>query len=210
MAVALFVLGYLSTLAVPSVLFVLPLGGLQDLYSVSVLAGVCAWAMLANQVVLASRPKPVLALLGVKGLLQLHGVLALCALATAFLHLSLKGAVGFGFSGVQPLLGILSLVFYLCAALAAFILMSPAFYPLAGRLRAFRDYLFAHTPLSYVRSRAIHGLTAPMLIVLLIHILLASSASFAVNAAGSGFMIAWTLVSLVLYLRYRLRGRSVK
>lgn len=210
MALALFVSGYLATLAVPSVLFLLPLGGIPDLYAVSVLAGVCAWAMLANQVFLASRPKAILALLGAKGLLKLHGVLALCALATACLHLALKGAVGFGFTGVQPLLGILSLAFYLSAALAAFLLMSPAFYPFSGRLRAFREYVYAHTPLSYVRSRAIHGLTAVVLFVLLVHILLASSASFAVNPAGSGFMIAWTLVSGGLYLRYRVRGRNTK
>ncbi len=203
-----FIAFYISALAVPAVLFILPLGGVYDSYSASVLFGTISWAIFANQVFLASKPGFALKALGTKRLLAFHGIMAPVGLMGAIVHRTLKVAVGFEVTSVQALLGAAVLASLLVIALVAFLLMSPAYFPLGKTVRSFKDLILVKTPLNYLGLRAFHALTVPLLIILLMHVLMASTAQFSVNPLGFSVMVIWTIKAIILYIRYRMRGRQ--
>lgn len=208
MKLAVFALAYAASLAVPAVLYLLPLGGFTGVYSVSVICGITAFTIFANQFILASRPAFLVAALGQKRLLALHQTLPVVGFAAAFAHRTIKEALGMDTENLQTALGGTALAVFVAAILAAAFLMANTFWMRWGPLKAARTAFQAKTGFSYKRMREIHNITVAAVVVVLAHALLASTSDFAANPAGASWMILWFVLSLGCYVRYRASGRK--
>jgi predicted ferric reductase len=205
-----FALAYAASLAVPSVLYLIPLGGFTGAYSVSVVLGLAAFTIFANQFLLASRPAFLVSALGQKRLLTLHQTLPAVGLAAAVAHRTVKGMVGMDLESPQAALGGIALLVFFLAVLAAAFLMANTFWMRAGALKAARTAFQAKTGLTYKRMRAVHNVTVAAVVLVLVHALLASSSDFAVNPTGAAWLVFWLVLCLGSYARYRVSGRKSK
>jgi predicted ferric reductase len=202
-----FMLLYLLSPAIPVILFLVANGGNLDSYSVSVAFGVYAFVLLCNQLILASRPGFAVSALSLKGLLALHGSAPFFILAIAATHRLLKEANGFPDDTVQATMGAAALVLFLAVSIVAFLLMANVKPPIGNKLRELRTWVEKSFRIGYKVSRAFHSITIVLLLVLAVHISLASSSALAINPLGTAYLAAWLLLSIVLYARYRVRGR---
>ncbi|MBL8968874.1 MAG: hypothetical protein JNG85_17860 [Spirochaetaceae bacterium] len=219
----LFFLGYFSTPVVPIVLYQASLGWPGGAYSASVALGVAAFVFLANQFVLASRPRFAVETLGLKALLKFHGTMPVVALALAAAHRVLKIGVspalgdgllgrGLGFSEDTLQASFGGAGFWVFAGLVVFtaLLMANTFWMKLGALKKAKDWVYAKTGLDYRRARLLHNAAIVGGLVILVHALLASSSAFGANPFGAAWLAVWLLGSLALYARYKLKGAAAK
>lgn len=209
----LFAAAYAATVLIPGLLYLAPLGGpavaLQDPYGYSVLLGAAAFAVLSNQFLLAARPSAAVAALGLKPLLAFHGTMATVGLLLAASHLTLKVLVlGYPTDTLQARLGAAAFAVFLATIFAAAFLMANTFWMRIPALKRFKDGVYKKLGLSYQKMRTIHNATAAAGVLVLLHVLLASSSDFFANPAASVWVLLWSLFCLGAYLRYRLRGRA--
>ena len=202
-----FVLMYLISPVIPSIFFFTSMGGSVDGYTLSGIFGVYAFILLCNQLILASRPKFAVKALGIKGLLALHSIAPMFILSLAIAHRMLKGEYGFDLGSTQATIGVIVLFVLFFASIAAFLLMANVQPPLGTKLRALRAWVEKTFKVGYKTSRAFHGITLLALVTLAVHVSLASSASLSSNLFGMAWLGAWLLVSLAIFIRYRVRGR---
>jgi predicted ferric reductase len=205
---ALFVLAYFVTPSIPASIYMRVFGGGFDPYSLSVMLGVVSFVFICNQFILASRPGFAVSALGVKGLVAFHSVMPLFIIALATAHRALKALAGFSLDTQQALLGSIAWWLFLAAILSAVLLLAPATLPLISYIKGFREWLSGKLGLNYKTSRLFHNLTVLAGLIVLVHMLLASSSSFLANPLGAAWLLGWMLLSLGLYARYRLRGRK--
>jgi predicted ferric reductase len=191
---------YFGLPVIPAFFYIWRSGSGFDSYSVSVALGVFVFCMVCNQFMLASRPRFAVVALGQAGLLRLHRIMPAVIIVLAFAHRTLKALNGFVFSSVQALLGIAAWLLFIAIALAAFAFMNGS--------SAFRDKIFAWTGLSYKKIRSFHALAALAGVIVMVHMLLATSSSFSRNPAGTVILLVWMGVALGMYVDYRRRGRK--
>jgi len=206
---AAFFIAYFLTPVVPAFFYINATSSGVDAYSVSVALGVVAFILLCNQFILASRPGWVVAALGLKSLLAFHGAMPLVILALAGAHRMLKASIGFPLDSAQAIIGTVSFIVFVLAAIFAILFLATINLPAALKLREFRKWAQDHLGLSYKLTRAFHNITVLAGITIAVHVLLASSSDLAANPAGAVWMVAWLLLSQGLYARYRLHGRKV-
>jgi predicted ferric reductase len=202
-----FYLVYLVSPAIPSLIFYNSMGWGFDAYTASVLLGVYAFVLLCNQLLLASRPGLAVAALGIKGLLALHASAPVFILGMAIVHRMLKEESGFDMSSTQAMIGAVVLAVFFIASIAAFLLMANVHPPLGTKLRTLRGWIEKTFKLGYKASRSFHTITVLALVALAVHVSLASSASLAGNPMGTTWLGIWFVLSLGMFIRYRLRGR---
>jgi len=202
-----FMAAYAASPLVPAALYAISMSGTIDMYSASMILGVSAYILLCNQLILASRPAFAVEALGAQGLAALHGSAPLALLAMAVAHRMLKAYVGFDMGSVQAIIGLAALlVLFIGSAAAATFLARPKGRA-AESIKAFRAKAAARFGLTYKAARAMHGLVAAAVVALAVHALLASSSTLSGNPLGTGWLVAWTALSLFSYIRYRISGR---
>lgn len=204
--VAFFAL-YFLTPSVPASLYMRYAGGGAGTYSLSMLFGVVAFVLACNQFILATRPGLAVKALGLQGLLAFHGAMALAILALAVAHRFLKAAAGFTLDTPQAAAGLSALILFALASAVALLLLAK---PLAAAFARLRSWAALRLGLGYKAARAVHNLTVLAALALMVHVPLASSSALAANPWGVGWLAAWMVMSLGLYARYRLRGRTVR
>lgn len=228
---------YFAAPALAIALYAARLGLGPDAYGLSVALGLFAFTAICWQFALAARPRWAVEALGQRGLLSFHATMAFAALLAAALHRSLKvgllegppagaaaggatagfldsvgyalrNGLGFKADSAQASLG--GLAFWVFAALALFavLFMANSFWMRIAALKALREWVYGKTGLSYKLARAFHNAVAAAAAIVLCHVLLASSTSFASNPAGAALLLAYLAAGAATYLRYRLRGRS--
>jgi len=202
-----FILVYLLSPAIPVAMIMSSIGGGLDAYSFSVLLGVYAFVLFCNQLILASRPRFAVSALGLKGLLAFHGAAPLFIIGIAFAHRMLKALAGFDLWTSQAILGLIVLLVFLLASVAAFLFLANIPGALGNRLRSLRAWADKTFRFGYKVSRAMHSITVVGLTALAVHVALASSVAISVNPLTAAWLAAWFLLSLGLYVRYRLLGR---
>lgn len=195
-----FYLAFFLLPAIPAFFYVKGTGSGFDSYSLSVVLGVYVFCMVCNQFMLASRLRFAVSVIGQGGVLALHKSMPGLILIVALVHRALKAANGFVFSSVQALLGSIAWVLFLFAALVAFFLM--------GGFKSFRPRIHERIGLDYRKARGLHNVAVIAGVVIMAHVLLASSSAFSENPFGVGILAVWMAVSLGMYLVYRLRGRK--
>ncbi len=203
-----FFIAYFLTPVIPAFFYTRATSSGIDSYSVSVALGAGAFIMLCNQFILASRHGWVVTALGLKSLLAFHGTMSFFILAMAGTHRVLKAGVGFPMNSTQAILGSLSFLVFVLAAIFAVVFLATINLPVALKLREFRKWAQDRFGLSYKLTRAFHNVTVAAGMAIMAHVLLASSSDFSANPAGAGWMVAWFALSLGFYLRYRLHGRK--
>lgn len=204
-----YVVYFLSPI-VPIAFYFATLGWSINLYGLSVALGVAAFVFLCNQFILASRPAWAIKATGLKNLTRLHSTMPIVIVGIAVAHSISKQIVGLDTESTQADFG--AAVLFLLSAIIVFtvLLMVTTFWQKLEFLKKFKAWVYGRTGLDYKKSRVLHNLTLLIAPLLLIHVLLASSSDFAANPAGFFVMIAWMLLSLGSYLRYRMNGRSAK
>ncbi|OHD22372.1 MAG: hypothetical protein A2Y38_22095 [Spirochaetes bacterium GWB1_59_5] len=206
---AAFFLAYFLTPAIPAFFYINAAKSGFGVYSSSVLLGITAFILLCNQFILAARPGWVVSALGLKSLLAFHGTMPLVILVMAGMHRGLKASAGFPLDSAQAIIGSLSFLVFVLAAIFAILFLANISLPVAAGLRALRKWAQDHWGFSYKLARSFHNITVVAGVAIMVHVLLASSSDFTANPVGVLWMIAWLLMSLGLYARYRLRGRKV-
>jgi predicted ferric reductase len=220
---------YAGTLIIPAALYLFNFGGGVSSYSLSMLFGTVAFAIFANQFLLAAKPRLAVEALGTKGLLSFHGTMAVVGVVIAFMHKALKVGLleagapppdpatfrdillyGSGFSDdtLQAKLGGLALVLFVVAVLLAALLMANTFWMKIPAFKKLKDTAYSALKLSYPRMREVHNIVALAFIVIIGHVLLASTSNFAANPVGAAWMILWAALCFGSYLRYRIAGRK--
>lgn len=195
-----FYLAFFLLPVIPAFFYVKGAGSGFDSYSLSVVLGVYVFCLVCNQFMLASRPRFAVSAIGQSGLVALHKSMPGLILVVALVHRTLKAANGFVFSSVQALLGSIAWLLFLFAALVAFFLM--------GGFKSFRSRFHERIGLDYGKARGLHNIAVIAGVVIMAHVLLASSSVFSENPFGMGILAVWMAVSLGMYLVYRLKGRK--
>jgi len=204
-----FFIAYVLTPVIPAFFYVKATSSGIDPYSVSVLLGVVAFILLCNQFMLASRPGWIVAALGLKNLLAFHGTMPFVILALAGMHRGLKASVRFPLDSVQAVIGSVSFLVFVLAAVFAVVFLATINLPIALKLREFRKWAQDRLGLSYKLTRAFHNITVVAGVAISVHVLLASSSDFGTNPVGAAWMAAWLVLCLGQYGRYRLNGRKM-
>lgn len=205
-----FLLVYFLTPSIPVFLYLRSSGFILDSYSFSIVAGVYAFILLCNQFILAARPSPAVAALGLKGLLSFHSSMAFLVLALAVVHRALKMDVGFSFDTLQATLGAVVWWVFFFTMVFAVLFMANTFILKIEFFVKFKRFVMQSTHLTYNGARIVHNITVPAGIGILIHVVLASSSNFTANPSGLGYMVVWMLFSLLFYFGYRLKHRTNK
>ncbi len=205
---AVFVLLYALTLAAPLVPYLAAAGLGPDSYTVSVVLGISTIVLVLNQFILAARPAFAVKALGAQGLLALHRTVPAVIIVLAGAHLSLKLAGGFSPSSLRAALGFAAFLGLTLLAAFAALIMTNSVLARVPFLAAFKKAFLRRTGITYKKARTIHNAYVPVAVLILVHALLASSSDLSANPAGAAWLAFWTLLSLGIYARYRLRNRG--
>lgn len=203
-----FYLAYFLSPIVPIAFFFATLGWPINLYGLSVSLGIAAFVFLCGQFVLASRPAWAIEAIGMKNLTRFHSTMPIVIVGIAVAHRISKQIAGLDTESTQANFGAAVLVLLSAVIVFTVLLMAATFWQKLEFLKKFKAWVYGRTGLDYKKARVLHNLTLLIAPLLLIHVLLASSSDFAANPVGFFVMIAWMLVSLACYLRYRITGRS--
>ena len=204
-----FFLLYVLSVASPLGLYLFNSATGYDTYTLSIVLGVFSFIMICNQFILASRPAFIVETFGTKGLLTLHQIVPVLVVILAAIHSSLKEANGYGDS-FQTLFGSLAWVTFIVVIVFSLLLMANPKWMHIFKHKSLKAWINQKTGLTYQKARVLHNITVLAGIMILIHVLLASSSDFSSNPIGLAWMVMWMIVSLGLYLVYRLKGRTLK
>lgn len=202
-----FYLAYFLSPIIPLAFYFGTLGWPVNLYGLSVVLGVAAFVFLCNQFILAARPAWAIKTVGQKALIRFHSTMPIVIVAIAAGHRIAKQIVGLDVESPQALLGFGALLLLTVVIVFTVLFMATTFWMKLEFLKKLKAWVYGKTGLDYKKSRALHNITLLIAPVLLAHVLLASSSDFAANPIGFFVMIAWMLISLGTYLRYRIKGR---
>ncbi|MDC7229827.1 MAG: hypothetical protein PQJ48_05925 [Sphaerochaetaceae bacterium] len=205
---SLFHLGFFLSPLIPVILYLYSVGALVDSYSVSIIFGVYAFVLVCNQFYLASQPAWMVSLLGAKSVRSLHGSSPLLIILLALIHALLKLANGFTLSTSQALIGLVALILFFVGTIAALLFFANTLLTKQKKFAQLRTSTFKKTGLTHQKARALHNLMVVAGLVVLFHVLRASTSSFTYNPWGIGILVAWMAFSLVSYANYRLSGRK--
>ncbi|WP_304224319.1 hypothetical protein [Gracilinema caldarium] len=203
-----FLFWYILWPLIPLLFYLQSLESELNQYTLSVVLGLYSFIWLCNQFILAARPKLLVRIFGTKVLTVLHSVMPLVIIILTALHRMLKISYGFSPDTVQARLGAFAWWLYALVIIFTLFLMANTILMKVSPFKRFKDFVYAKTGLTYKRARLFHNITLIGAFALFAHISLASSSQFSHNPWGTGFLILWMLFSLVLYVRYRLRGRK--
>ena len=75
-------------------------------------------------------------------------------------------------------------------------------------MKKLKELVYKKTGLTYKIARVLHNIAVLAGIVILVHVLLASTSSFSANPVGIVFLAALMLFCLGAYFIYRINGRK--
>lgn len=203
-----FHLGFFLTPLVPVIVYLWTAGAQYDSYSISIIFGVYAFILVCNQFYLASQPVWMTKLLGAKAVRALHGSSPLLIVLLSFVHAMLKLSNGFTLSTTQALLGLTAFILFFVGTMAALLFFANTLLTKKEPFASFRTKTYEKTGLTHQKARAMHNLMVVAGLVVLMHVLGASTSSFSYNPWGMSILLAWMAFTLLSYLNYRLKGRS--
>lgn len=201
-------LGFFLTPFIPVIFYLVSAQAGFDAYALSIVFGVYAFVLVCNQFYLASQPAVLLKVLSEKQVRNLHSTAPLLLLALAGAHALLKLTVGFTLSSSQAVIGLLAFVLFFVGILSALMLFANTVLTKRVAFAAIRTSVMAKGGLTHQKARTMHNLMVPTGLIVLAHVLLASTSDFAYNPWGMSMLVIWMVYSLLSYLNYRLSGRK--
>jgi hypothetical protein len=168
--------------------------------------GLAAYTLFCNQLILASRPRPIIDALGLKGLLRLHFLMGIAAWVLVLIHHLIKESLGFGEDTAQSFLGSAAWTCFAIVMVLALVLFANTFLaklaPVVWARKVFKGIGF-----DYRRNVLIHDLTLVLALAVGMHILLAGTSDASINLPGMAVVVLYYLVAFVFWIRYKLRSR---
>ena len=208
LAPALPIAVYFSSVAIPNHpelrLWSEPLGDV----AVSTALGLAAFTWLAGQMLLASRPKALVAAVGLRPLLGFHGAMGIVAWVTAFIHRIVVQRTITSDHTVQARLGTLGWLALGLLIAVAVALMANGPLMRVKALASARAGINRVFGLSYPRLRALHRLNLALTLLVLAHALLAPRSALATNPLGAALNLAWALFCVGAWLRSKALAKT--
>jgi predicted ferric reductase len=229
---AFFFTAYAATCVPPVLAYVLSLGSPGFAYSLSMALGACAFIVLANQFILASRPSFAVNALGLKGLLSFHAKMPIVAIVLAIAHRTLKVGIlgtkvypedpfaarsrslmdalreGLGFvddtSQTSP--GVIALIIVIVISVVAGLFMANTALQRVKPLADLKTNVYKKTGLKYGFFRLIHDLAGLAGLALIGHIALATSGPASGLPFASVWCAAWMLIAVAVFALYKIRS----
>lgn len=201
-------LGFFLTPFIPVIFYLVSAQSGYDAYALSIVFGVYAFVLVCNQFYLASQPAFLLTLLSAKQVRALHSTAPLLLLALGAGHALLKLSVGFTLTSGQAVVGLLAFVLFFVGILSALLLFANTVLTKRAAFASYRTNVMAKSGLTHQKARAMHNLMVPTGLLVLVHMLLASTSDFTYNPWGMAILVTWMVYSLLSYLNYRLSGRK--
>lgn len=201
-------LGFFLTPFIPVIFYLVGAQAGYDGYALSIVFGVYAFVLVCNQFYLASQPAFLLKLLSAKQVRTLHGTVPLLLLALGGSHAILKLTFGFTLSTSQALLGLSAFVLFFVGILSALLLFANTLLTKRPAFANFKNSVYGKSGMTHQKARLMHNLMVPTGILVMVHVLLASTSDFSYNPWGMSILVIWMVYSLLSYLNYRLSGRK--
>ncbi len=201
-------LGFFLTPFIPVIFYLISAQAVLDAYALSIVFGVYAFVLVCNQFYLASQPAFLLKLLSAKQVRALHSTAPLLLLAMGGAHALLKLSVGFTLSSSQAVIGLLAFVLFFVGILSALVFFANTLLTKRLAFASLRTSMMAKSGITHQKARTMHNLMVPTAIIVLAHVLLASTSDFTYNPWGMSMLVTWMIYSLLSYLNYRLSGRK--
>lgn len=195
---------------IPVIFYVIGAQAGFDGYGVSVVFGVYAFVLVCNQFYLATQPSFLLKLLSAKQIRNLHMSSPLVLLVLACAHLSLKLIVGFTLSTTQAIVGLAAFILFVLGVFSAMLLFANTLLTRKPAFTHLKNTIYSKTGLNLQKTKRLHTIMVPASLLILAHMLLASTSDFTYNPWGTAILTAWMVFCLLSYLTYWLRGRKHK
>jgi hypothetical protein len=227
-----FYLAFFASPVIPVAIYAIRFNTLANVYFLSIALGLAAFTYLCNQLILASNPDFAVKAVGEKKLESLHISMPVIILILAAVHRILKlGSFSFAATGSMPS-GFLASFFHAIqfglgfsgetsqAALGAagwwlilvFALVTATMVARSGlaRFRAVRRLRAAAEARGFgqARARMAHLLGVVVAVLLVAHVLTASSSGFQTNVAGAAWLLAYPAGCIAFYAFEKLRSGS--
>ena len=171
---------------------------ITDLWSISMVAGLLAASILLNQFILSARIKLLDRVFGLDKILKFHGHVMIAADLLLIFHLVLKLLLLFNFN-LQMYLGFTAFGIYFTIVFITVLLMVKTYTEPVYIFRKFRDFIIEKTGIQYQSLRFLHKFTFFALIIMTVHIVLASSTQE--NNIRIYFIAGWCFFVLLFYLK---------
>jgi len=179
---------------------------LDTAWGISMALGLEAFTWFCFQLVLASRLFGLDKKTGTAWFIRFHAFSGIMIVFTAIAHRILKiNVIGFS-ENSQTLFGTLALMQLFMGSLLTLVLMSPTFPAKLAFIKKLRQFVKEKLHLDYPRLRLTHNILILVLALAFTHVILASTS--AASPSGTIYLAALLGISLSLYLRYRLHGRT--
>jgi len=198
---------FAASLGVPLALYLSVAASGFDGYTLAIIAAITAYILICDQIIVATRPAGLVNAFGAKFVSKLHATLPIAILTLAVLHPILKEANGFSEETAQARIGIASLILLATLMVFTVLFMANTVWMRIKPLARLKKWVTLRLGLTYPVARVVHGLFALIAIAIAIHALLASTSDFSVNPVGAIWLLGMTGLSIVLYIRYRIKRR---
>lgn len=205
---AFWIVLFALNLGVPLALYLSVAASGFDGYTFAIIAAITAYILICDQIIVATRPAGLVKAFGAKFVTKLHSTLPVAILTFAVLHPILKEANGFSEETLQARIGIASLIVLVTLTVFTVVFMANTVWMRITPLASLKKWAASHLGLTYPLARLVHGVFALVAVAIAIHAMLASTSDFSVNPAGAAWLAGMTVLSLVLYIRYRIKRQK--
>lgn len=171
---------------------------ITDSWSIAMMAGLIACSIIFNQFVLSARIKMLDRIFGLDKILKFHGNIMIFADFLLILHVVLKLLLLYEYN-IQVYLGITAIAIFFIIVFMTVLLMVKTYTEPVSIFKKIRDSIIKKTGLQYQSLRFIHNFTFLALVIVTVHIILASSTQE--NNLRIYFLLAWFVLVSMIYLK---------
>ena len=174
---------------------------ITDSWSLAMICGLIAASFLFNQFILSARLKILDRVFGLDKILKFHGTITIAAYLLIIFHFILKLQLFFDFN-IQIYMGITAISIFFLVILITVLLMVKTYTEPVNMFKRLSTFILKKTGLQYQSLRFFHNLTFIAVIIMTVHIILASSTQE--NNVRIYFILCWLGIVISLYIKNKL------
>ncbi len=166
---------------------------------VPMVLGAAAFTLLNMQLILSARPKWVERYFGLDRFYQFHGIIAVIAIITAFIHKLIMGSTFQ--ESFKTQLGDIAIGIFIFAAVMSLIFMADTLPRLFKPIRIIRDYFIKWKFTKHNLQLLLHNINLAAVVLIFIHVMLSSSAQ---NILVKSLYILYFGTAIGFYLYHKI------
>ncbi len=174
---------------------------ITDLWSLAMVAGLIACSIFLNQFILSARIKMLDRTFGLDKILKFHGTITICADLLLIFHVVLKLQFFFDFN-LQFYLGITAISIFFIVIFITTLLMVKTYTESINIFKRISSFILKKTGLQYQNIKLFHNLTFIAIIIIAVHITLASSTQE--SNLRIYFILGWLVIVSMIYLKNKI------